>query len=130
MASYSTSSNSKLPYFCSKLVHALNPTVNPNEESSLLEWFMGKSMKFHYVYVLLSEKDGKLYIGSTNDLKRRISEHRQGKNISTAKRLPLELIFYEAYPTKSDAERRERYFKTAKGKTTLKQMLADYLRAV
>lgn len=85
-------------------------------------------MKFHYVYVLLSEKDGEFYIGSTNDLKRRIAEHRQGKNISTAKRLPLELIFYEAYPSESDAERRESYFKTAKGKTTLKQMLRDSLK--
>ena len=71
-----------------------------------------------------------VHIGSTNDLKRRISEHRQGKNISTAKRLPFELIFYEAYPSEPDAERREKYFKTAKGKTTLKQMLADYLRTV
>ena len=85
-------------------------------------------MNFYYLYVLLSKKDNKFYIGTTNDLKRRIAEHRQGKNISTSKRLPLKLIFYEAYPTKSDAERRESYFKTAKGKTTLKQMLRDSLK--
>lgn len=85
-------------------------------------------MKFHYVYGLLSEKDGEFYIGSTNDLKRRIAEHRQGKNISTSKRLPLKLIFYEAYPSELDAKRREEYFKTAKGKTTLKQMLKDFLK--
>ena len=85
-------------------------------------------MKFHYVYVLLSEKDDKFYIGRTDDLKRRIAEHRQGKNVSTSKRLPLKLIFYEAYLSESDAERREIYFKTAKGKTTLKQMLRDSLK--
>lgn len=45
-------------------------------------------MKFHYLYVLLSLKDNKLYIGSTNDLKRRIQEHNHGRNILTAKRLP------------------------------------------
>ena len=84
-------------------------------------------MKFHYLYVLISLKDHKFYIGSTNDLKRRLQEHQQGKNISTAKRLPVRLIFYEAYPTKSDAERRERYFKTNKGKTTLRQMLRDFI---
>ena len=84
-------------------------------------------MSFHYLYVLLSLKDNKFYIGSTNDLKRRLQEHQQGKNISTAKRRPLKLIFYEAYPTKSDAERREGYFKTDKGKTTLRQMLRGYL---
>ena len=88
---------------------------------------MGRSMRFHYVYVLLSEQDDKFYIGRTDDLKRRIAEHRQGKNVSTSKRLPLKLIFYEAYPTESDAKRREEYFKTAKGKTTLKQMLKDFL---
>ncbi len=83
--------------------------------------------KFHYTYILKSLQDNKLYIGSTNDLKRRLAEHQRGQNISTAKRLPLELIFYEAYPCKEDAERRERYFKTAKGKTTLKQMLQSFL---
>ncbi len=84
-------------------------------------------IKFHYTYILRSIKDGLFYIGSTNDLKRRILEHQRGANISTAKRLPLELIFYEAYPTKEDAERREKYFKTSKGKTTLHQMLKSFL---
>ncbi len=85
-------------------------------------------IKFYYVYILRSLKDGLFYIGCTNDLKRRYGEHQRGENISTAKRLPLELIFYEAYPSKEDAEKRERYFKTAKGKTTLKQMLEDYFK--
>ena len=67
-------------------------------------------VKFYYLYVLLSLKDNKFYIGYTNNLRRRIQEHNQRKNISTAKRLPVQLIFYEAYPTKADAERRERYF--------------------
>lgn len=83
--------------------------------------------KFYYVYILLSLRDRRFYIGFTNDLRRRLAEHKQGKNISTAKRLPVELIFYEAFPVKSDAERRERYFKTAKGKTTLRQMLRDFI---
>ena len=93
------------------------------------KWFTADTMpiKFHYVYVLRSLKDGLFYIGQTNDLKRRYGEHRRGENISTSKRLPLELIFYEAYPSKEDVERRERYFKTTKGKTTLKQMLKNFL---
>ncbi len=32
-----------------------------------------------YVYILTSERDGKLYVGSTNDLKRRLKEHEQGR---------------------------------------------------
>ena len=82
----------------------------------------------YYVYVLLSLKDKKFYIGFTNDLKRRLKEHDSGKNISTKSRLPLELIYYEAHLSKADAERRERYFKTTKGKSTLKQMLRESLK--
>jgi len=44
-----------------------------------------------YVYVLSSKSDGTLYVGSTNDLKRRLEEHRQGRCESTRLRRPLEL---------------------------------------
>jgi len=37
------------------------------------------------------------------------------------------MIFYEAYRNLKDAKRREKYFKTTKGKTTLKIMLKEYL---
>jgi putative endonuclease len=43
----------------------------------------------YYVYVLLSLKDNKFYIGYTNGLKRRLKEHNQGKNVSTKLRRPL-----------------------------------------
>ncbi len=82
---------------------------------------------FFYTYVLLSEKDKQFYIGFTNDLERRLKEHNQGKNISTANRLPIQLIYFEGHLSKKDAMRRESYFKTTKGKTTLRQMLRDYL---
>jgi putative endonuclease len=84
--------------------------------------------KFYYVYILRSLKDGLFYIGYSEDLKTRIKDHNSGKNISTQNRRPLELIFYEAYRNKADALRREKYFKTTKGKTTLKQMLKDFLK--
>lgn len=82
---------------------------------------------FYYTYVLLSQKDNQFYIGFTNDLDRRLSEHQQGKNISTSKRLPVELIYFEGHRSKEDSMRRESYFKTTKGKTTLKQILREYL---
>jgi putative endonuclease len=85
-------------------------------------------IKFHYVYVLRSLKDGLFYVGYSDDLRQRVADHNKGKNISTKNRRPLELIFYEAYPNKKDALRRERYFKTTKGKTTLKQILKEYLQ--
>ncbi|MBW8001378.1 MAG: GIY-YIG nuclease family protein [Planctomycetes bacterium] len=81
----------------------------------------------YYAYVLLSLKDEKFYIGFTNNLKRRLKEHNSGKNISTKSRLPLRLIYYEAHLSQRDAARRERYFKTTKGKSTLRQMLRNSL---
>lgn len=84
-------------------------------------------MSFWYVYVLRSLKDHQFYIGSTNNLQRRLLQHQRGENTSTAKRLPLELIYFEGHRSKTDALRRENYFKFTKGKTTLRQILRDAL---
>lgn len=80
-----------------------------------------------FVYVLLSLKDKKFYIGFSKDVKKRLEDHNAGRNTSTKPRRPLELIYYEAHLSKEDALRRESYFKTAKGKSTLRQMLRDSL---
>ena len=61
----------------------------------------------YYVYVLKSVKDGNGYIGSTNNLKRRFSEHQRGLVESTKPRRPFELVYYEAYKAESDARLRE-----------------------
>jgi putative endonuclease len=84
----------------------------------------------HYVYILLSKKDYKFYIGFTSDLKRRLQEHHNGKSQSTKSRSPLQLIYYEAHLVKGDAQRREKYFKTSKGKSTIKLMLRESLSEV
>ena len=81
----------------------------------------------YYTYVLTSRKDGEWYIGFTHNLKERFALHVSGRVPSTKGRLPMVLIFYEAYLNKYDALRRERYFKTSKGKTTLRYMLSDFL---
>jgi putative endonuclease len=64
-----------------------------------------------YVYVLKSSKDEELYIGSTNDLKRRLKEHQNGESFSTKLRRPFELIYYEAYKIEKDARLREQALK-------------------
>jgi len=74
----------------------------------------------YYVYVLQSLKDKKLYIGYTANLRRRLKDHRHGISESTKKRLPFRLIFYEAFILERDAKRREKYFKTTKGKRAMK----------
>lgn len=91
-----------------------------------IAWVIKKDM--HYTYVLKSLKDKKLYIGRSDDLKRRIDEHKKGKVEATKYRLPIELIFYEAFKNKTDAIRRENYFKTTKGKRALMIMLKESVK--
>ena len=81
----------------------------------------------YYVYVLLSEKDKNFYIGFSENIEQRLNEHNAGKNISTKNRRPFKLVYYEGHTSKADALRREKYFKSSKGKTTLKQIMKDAL---
>ena len=80
----------------------------------------------HYVYVLHSQKDGKLYTGYTKDLKQRFEQHQKGMVSSTKDRKPLKLIYYEACLNQSDATKREKYLKTYKGKMFLANRLKSY----
>ena len=75
------------------------------------------------VYVLRSLKDGKLYIGMTTDLQRRLQEHNHGKNPSTRHRRPLVLLHTEVYPTRAEAAKRERFLKSGPGHKFLKTIL-------
>jgi len=68
-----------------------------------------------YVYVLKSVKDDGLYIGYTNDLKRRIFEHNKKSSQSTKFRAPFCLIYYEAYVSIKDAKHREAMLKRFSG---------------
>lgn len=83
-------------------------------------------MKFYFVYILHNPKKNFIYIGYSEDLKQRYSEHNKGSVKSTKSYLPLELIHYEAYKSKKDAKRRELYLKTNRGRTTLMTMLKEY----
>ena len=80
-----------------------------------------------YVYLLLSEKDGRFYTGLTNDLKRRLQEHNLGNVKSTRNRKPLQLIYYEGCLNEEDAQQREKYLKSGMGKRYLKNRLKRYL---
>jgi predicted GIY-YIG superfamily endonuclease len=75
-----------------------------------------------YVYFLeLSNKD--IYIGSTDDLKRRFSSHQRGQVISTKQYLPATLKSYVAVQTQAHARRLEQYFKSGSGKALAKKRL-------
>jgi putative endonuclease len=79
------------------------------------------------VYVLISLKDQKLYIGLTTNLKQRLTDHFKGKSFATKSRRPFRLIYCEYFLSKHDAYRREKYLKTTIGKKMLRLMLRKSL---
>ena len=78
-----------------------------------------------YVYVLQSIEHPWIYIGSTNDLKRRLLEHNSGLNTSTKHYGPFEIQAYVAVKTEAKARELEKYFKTGSGKAILKKRILE-----
>ena len=83
--------------------------------------------KQQYVYVLLSTRDRRFYVGLTSDVVGRLQQHNDGKVPSTKARGPLALIYWEGCLNRSDAAQREKYLKSAWGKRYLKARLKNYL---
>ncbi len=66
----------------------------------------------YYVYILASRKHGTLYIGVTNELLRRVHEHREGLLPGFTRRYGVKrLVYYETYQDVGDAVHREKSLK-------------------
>ncbi len=74
-------------------------------------------------YVLQSEKDGKYYIGSTDDLGKRILRHNKGYSRYTKNRGPFKIVFKQEFQTRSEAKKREYYLKSLKSKTAIDKLV-------
>ncbi len=73
-----------------------------------------------YVY-FLELTNGDIYVGSTNDLRRRVKSHQDGHVLSTKQHLPVALKSYVAVETEVRARALERYFKSGSGKAVAKK---------
>lgn len=78
-----------------------------------------------YVYILLSIKDNGFYIGFTNNLKTRLTQHAIGQVKSTKLRLPIKLIHYEYFIDERDAKAREEFLKSGYGRKQMKEILKN-----
>jgi len=67
-----------------------------------------------FVYILQSSSTKRFYFGSTDDLDRRLDEHRTGKCLATRNRGPWALVYSESFLVLADARRREREIKNWK----------------
>ena len=73
-----------------------------------------------YTLYVLRDSAGKFYKGFTNNLERRLKEHRSGHTKTIRAMKNLEIAYTEECPTFEDARKREVYFKTAAGRKFLK----------
>jgi len=67
----------------------------------------------YFVYVLRNP-EGRLYVGFTVDLQRRIRQHQDGEGGWTHGRGPWKLVYHETFTDRSEAMRRERNLKRGK----------------
>jgi len=81
----------------------------------------------HWVYVLRSATDGRLYTGISSNVERRLTEHNRGSVPATRPRRPLVLLYTEEFPSRAEAMARERYFKTPEGGALKQQLVRDYI---
>jgi len=74
----------------------------------------------YYSYVLRSLKNGILYKGSTQNIENRLTIHNQGLVNYSSKYTPWELVLVEEFHTRSEAMKREKWYKTGVGREWIK----------
>ena len=77
----------------------------------------------YFVYIIQSEKDGRYYIGSTQNLEERLDRHNQGRSKFTKGRGPWELVYSEDHPNRASAVKRENEIKNRKKKLYIERLI-------
>jgi len=77
----------------------------------------------YYIYVLNSKTKKYIYVGLTNNLKRRIHQHQTGREKTTRPYRPFEVLKVETFSDRIQARQREKYLKSGIGKEYLKKLL-------
>jgi putative endonuclease len=83
-----------------------------------------KEIDMNYVvYILKSLKNDRYYVGCTNDIDRRLSEHNSGRSRSTRSNSPFKLVHKEEYNSLSVARIRERNIKKRKSRKYIESLI-------
>ena len=79
-----------------------------------------------YVYILQSEKNGRYYIGSCQNIQKRLSLHNLGLIKSTKSYLPWILVYNELFDTLSGARKREMQIKSWKKRLAIENLIKHF----
>ena len=79
----------------------------------------------HYVYILLSEKTGRYYTGSSQDVEARLQYHNAGRVKATKYQRPFQVVYTETHETAQAARSREYQLKRQKSRRLLEELIAS-----
>ena len=79
----------------------------------------------YYIYVIKSESHNNRYVGSTDNVPKRLGEHNTGRCRYTSGRMPWQLLYQEEFYTRSDAMQREKFLKSGQGRKFLDTQLKE-----
>jgi len=82
----------------------------------------GPLTEMYFVYILLSQKDKRTYIGQTDNFSNRLKRHNSGQVMATKYRIPLVPLLTEAFSTRAEAMARENWWKSGAGRRELKKL--------
>ncbi len=74
-------------------------------------------------YILQSSKDGKYYIGSTDNIEERLIKHNKGYSRYTKGKGPFNLAYREDFLTRSEAKKGEYHLKSLKSRIAIENLI-------
>jgi len=77
----------------------------------------------YYTYILESLNHSKTYVGITNDLFRRLTQHNSGYNTFSKRYSPWRIIHKETFKNRIEARKKEKYLKSAAGRKWIRYNL-------
>ena len=83
----------------------------------------------YFVYILYSSSHKRTYTGQTDNLENRLVVHNSGKVKSTKPFIPWILIHSESFSTRSEAMKREAWFKSRTGRKKIAEILKNFMEA-
>jgi predicted GIY-YIG superfamily endonuclease len=84
-----------------------------------------------FVYILYSEKCGKYYVGHSDNLQQRISDHNLGKGGNyTSRCTPWQLVYSENFESRAEAVKREMEIKRKKRRTYIEWLITNKSQSV
>jgi len=81
----------------------------------------------YFVYILMSDRDKRTYVGFSDNIERRLTQHNAGQVTATKHRRPLRIFHLEEVQTIKEAKERERWWKSGRGRNELKKLFKTRL---